>query len=46
MKTQRNSCDIHKKKWRRGCVTSHKDKEENTQGICVTFTRRKVGQFH
>ena len=25
---------------------SHKDKEEDTQGICVTFTQRKVGQFH
>ena len=25
---------------------SHKDKGEDTQGICVTFTQRKVGQFH
>ena len=25
---------------------SHKDKEEDTQGICMTFTQRKVGQFH
>ena len=24
---------------------SHKDKGEDTQGICVTFTQRKVGQF-
>ena len=25
---------------------SHKDKEEDTQDICVTFTQRRVGQFH
>ena len=25
---------------------SHKDKGEDTQGICVTFTQRRVGQFH
>ena len=25
---------------------SHKDKGDDTQGICVTFTLRKVGQFH
>ena len=25
---------------------SHKDKGEDTKGICVTFTQRKVGQFH
>ena len=26
---------------------SHKDKgEEDTQGICVTFTQRRVGQLH
>ena len=24
----------------------HKDKGEDTQGISVTFTQRKVGQFH
>ena len=24
---------------------SHKDKEEDTQSICVTFTQRRVGQF-
>ena len=27
-------------------MTSHKDKEEHTQGVCVTFTQRKVRQFH
>ena len=25
---------------------SQKDKGEDTQGISVTFTQRKVGQFH
>ena len=25
---------------------SHKHKGEDTQGICVTFKLRKVGQFH
>ena len=25
---------------------SQKDKGEETQGICVTFTQRRVGQFH
>ena len=25
---------------------SHKDKGEGTQSICVTFTQRRVGQFH
>ena len=25
---------------------SHKDKGVDTQGICVTFTQKKVGQFH
>ena len=25
---------------------SHKDKGEDTQGICVTLTQRRVGQFH
>ena len=25
---------------------SQKDKGEDTQSICVTFTQRKVGQFH
>ena len=25
---------------------SHKVKGKDTQGICVTFTQRKVGQFH
>ena len=25
---------------------SHKDKGEDIQGICVTFTQRKIGQFH
>ena len=25
---------------------SHEDKGEDTQGICVTFTQTKVGQFH
>ena len=24
----------------------HKDKGQNTHGICVTFTQGKVGQFH
>ena len=46
MEIQIYSCDIHAKKWRRECVTSHKDKEEHTQGVCVTFTQRKVRQFH
>ena len=25
---------------------SHSDKGENTQGVCVTFTQRRVGQLH
>ena len=25
---------------------SHKDKGDDTQGICVTFTQKRVGQFH
>ena len=25
---------------------SYKENGEDTQGICVTFTQRKVGQFH
>ena len=34
------------RKWRHACVTFTKDKGDDTQGICVTFTQRKVGQFH
>ena len=33
------------RKCRRACVT-FKYKGEDSQGICVTFTRWKVGQFH
>ena len=34
------------RKWRHAWVKFTQSKGENTHGICVTFTQRRVGQFH
>ena len=38
--------DSHKKNEYTHVWHSHRDKGEDPQGIRVTFTKRKVGQFH
>ena len=44
METQGYLCDIHRKKMEtRICDIRTKIKGEDTQGICVTFTQRRVG---
>ena len=45
METQGYLCDIHTKKMKTRMSDIH-TKIKDTQGICVTFTQKRVGQFH
>ena len=46
MERQWYLCDIHTKKIETRMCDIHTHDNGDTQGICVAFTQRKVGQFY